>query len=79
VGEEPFSAGAPADGAAVVGGVQEAVEGGLGGCRGVCAGPVDPQQDYSLLWSSFGPSSVEREGIPTGKCAERFGTLANYI
>jgi hypothetical protein len=79
VGEEPFSAGAPADGAAVVGGVQEAVEGGLG------------RVPRSLRWSGrsaaglcapleqLGPSSVEREGIPTGKCAERFGTLANYI
>ena len=34
VGEEPLPARAPADGAAVVG-VQEAMEGGLGGCRRV--------------------------------------------
>jgi hypothetical protein len=45
VGEEPLSPGALADRAAVVSGVQEAVEGYLGGCRRVSAGPVNPQQD----------------------------------
>ena len=57
VGEEPLSAGAPADGAAVVGGVQEAMEGGLGGCRGVSAGPVDPQQD-GFFGERSGPGLV---------------------
>jgi|SRR5271167_354545 len=45
VGQEPLPPGALADGAAVVGGVQQAVEGCLGGCRRVSADPVDPQQD----------------------------------
>jgi hypothetical protein len=36
-----------------------------GGCRGVCAGPVDPQQDYALLWSSLDhPQSSVKEYLP---------------
>jgi hypothetical protein len=54
MGEEPFPAGALAKGAAVVGGVQEAVEGCLGGgCRGA-AGAVDPQQN-GLFGERGGP------------------------
>lgn len=45
VGEEPLSSGAFAQGVSVVGGVQEAVEGCLGGRRRAAVGPVDPQQD----------------------------------
>ena len=45
VGEEPLSSGALADGTAVVGGIQEAMEGCLGEGRRGSAVPVDPQQD----------------------------------
>jgi hypothetical protein len=46
VGEEPLSAGALADRAAVVGGIQKSVENCLGGCRRVSIGLVDPEQDW---------------------------------
>jgi hypothetical protein len=45
VSQEPLSSGTLADGAAVVSGVQKAMEGRLGGrCRGA-VGAIDPQQD----------------------------------
>ena len=45
VGEEPLPSGALACGTAVVGGVQETVEGCLGRCGRGSIGPVEPEQD----------------------------------